>query len=515
MAWGSAHPAPSFTLGHLLVLVAAEAELWLCGHQDSFRSRFIRINMWAPPRLLDLAGQSLLRDEALAIAALDELPVELFPPLFMAAFARRHSKTLKAMVQAWPFACLPLGALMREWQPHKEIFQAALSGLDVLLAQKVRPRRWKLRVLDLRRNAHQDFWTVWSGTRSGMCSLGEPVTTQPMSKKQKVESSCMGAKQPLAPLQVLVDLYLRKGTHDELLTYLIEKVKQRKGLLHLCCTKLEIVAVPMKHIKMILKMVQLDSVQDLEVNCIWKLSTLGNFAPYLGKMGSLRKLLLSHRNTSSYTSPEEEEQCVAQLASQFLSLHHLQELYLDSINFLNGRLDQMLRCLKSPLETLSITNSLLSESDLMHLSQCPNITQLKELSLSGVMLTTVNPEPLQLLLERASATLQDLDLNECGIMDSLFSAILPVLSRCSQLMILRFCGNPISMAALENLVRHTVSMSKLTHVLYPPPLESFDDDYGVLHLGRLTQLHATLKRMLHEFGRQDIVWFSANPSVLW
>lgn len=94
----------------------------------------------APRRLLELACESLLRDEASAITALELLPRELFPPLLMAAFAGRHSKILKAMVQAWPFPCLPLGALMKDQQPYHEIFQAALDGLDALLAQEVRPR---------------------------------------------------------------------------------------------------------------------------------------------------------------------------------------------------------------------------------------------------------------------------------------------------------------------------------------------------------------------------------------
>lgn len=94
----------------------------------------------APPRLLELASQSLLQNEALAIVALEELPTELFPPLFMAAFAGRHTQALKAMVQAWPFPCLPLGALMKDHQPHLETFQAVLDGLDILLGQEVRPR---------------------------------------------------------------------------------------------------------------------------------------------------------------------------------------------------------------------------------------------------------------------------------------------------------------------------------------------------------------------------------------
>lgn len=168
-------------------------------------------------------------------------------------------------------------------------------------------------------------------------------------------------------------------------------------------------------------------------------------------------------------------------------------------------------CLKTPLETLSITNCLLSESDLTHLSQHLNVSQLKDLGLSGVNLTNMSPAPLQVLIERASATLQDLDLDECGIMDSQFTVILPALGRCSQLTTFSFCGNPISMAVLENLLRHTIGLSKLSHVLYPAPLESYEDVRGTLHLGRLAQLHARLKQMLQELGRPGMVWFSANP----
>ena len=96
------------------------------------------MSLWAPPRLLDLAGMHLLRDDDLAFSALEQLPVELFPPLFTEAFNGRHTEILKVMVQAWPFAHLPLGGLMKK--PHQETLEAVLDGLDVLLAQKVQPR---------------------------------------------------------------------------------------------------------------------------------------------------------------------------------------------------------------------------------------------------------------------------------------------------------------------------------------------------------------------------------------
>ncbi|XP_007196437.1 melanoma antigen preferentially expressed in tumors [Balaenoptera acutorostrata] len=479
--------------------------------QEALRSRFFRMGIRAPPQLLELAGQSLLRDEALAIAALEELPAELFPPLFFAAFAGMRSQALKAMVQAWPFPCLPLGALMKAHKPQLETFQAAIDGLDVLLAQEVRPRRWKLQVLDLRRNAHQDFWTVWSGTRAGVCSLLEPEAAQPMRKRRRVEGARAWPKQTCAPVEVLIDLYLKEGTPDPSLSYLLKKVKQRRGSLRLCCQKLRIFTMPMQNMRKILKLVQLDSVQDLEVNCTWKLATLGRFAPHLGQMVNLRRLFLSHIHMMPHAAPGKEEHCISQLTAQFLSLQHLQELYLDSISFLEGRLDQVLRCLKNPLETLSITNCLISESDLMHLSQCPSVSQLKDLGLSGVNLTSISSEPLRVLIEKASATLQDLDLDECGIMDSQFSALLPALSHCSQLTTFSFCGNPISMAVLESLLRHTAGLSNLSHVLYPAPLESYEDVRGTLHLGRLAHLHARLKQMLRELGQPSVFWFSANP----
>lgn len=94
--------------------------------------------MQTPPRLLELAGRSLLRDDALSVAALECLPTAFFPPLFMEAFWGRHRASLKALVHAWPLAHLPLGGLM-QMPPHKTL-QAMLNGLDVLLARKVRPR---------------------------------------------------------------------------------------------------------------------------------------------------------------------------------------------------------------------------------------------------------------------------------------------------------------------------------------------------------------------------------------
>ncbi|XP_012867468.1 PREDICTED: melanoma antigen preferentially expressed in tumors-like [Dipodomys ordii] len=462
------------------------------------------------PTLLELAAQSLVENETLAIAALEELPVDIFPPLFMVAYAERCREILKAMVQAWPFACLPLGALMRKQQPHQENFQAVLNGLDELLAQEVRPRRWKLQMLDLRLKTHQNYWTIWSGTRTGLCSLKEREDVQLMKTKANVDGSRMRAKQPLGRIEVLVDLHLKNGMYDQLLTSLIRKVKQKKGLLYLHCKKLSILPIPFQNIKRIMKVVQLDSLQELEVRGSWKLSTLGMFAPYLGQMSNLHRLLFSHNHTYPYTSLEEKKMYVNQFRSQLLNLPHLQELCFDSVSFVAGCLNHILRYLRCHLKILSVTNCLLLESDLIHLSQCPQISELKKLNLTRVNMTSIRAESLQALLERASATLQHLSLSECGITDPQLTAILPVLSHCSQLMTFDFCGNPISMAMLKSLHQNP-RLSKLCHMIYPAPLESYEDVPGTLQLGRLAQLHNTLKWMLHELGRPNMDGFGPNP----
>ena len=69
--------------------------------------RFIRMSFQAPPTLLSLAVQSLVKNEALAINALQELPRELFPPLFKAALTGINTTILKEMVGSWNRMALP------------------------------------------------------------------------------------------------------------------------------------------------------------------------------------------------------------------------------------------------------------------------------------------------------------------------------------------------------------------------------------------------------------------------
>ncbi|CAK6441345.1 unnamed protein product [Pipistrellus nathusii] len=419
-----------------------------------------------PPTLLQLAGESLLRDRASAITALEHLPIELFPQLFTLAFRSRHYSSLTVITQAWPFTVLPLGGL-NEPLPV-QVFKAVLDGLDVLLAQEVRPRRWKLRVLDLRYLGF-DFWKIWCGDSTQKHLLTGPVTEHRSSPSME---------HPLAPVEVFLDLDFNKRDTDEFVMSVIQWARRRKGLLHLCCKKLKIVAVPFRRVRKVLDVVQLDCIQEVELNCAWSLITMETFALYMRKMPNLQKLFLSHIRVLREGEDNEEEEC-----------------------------------LQAPLETLTVTRCLcLTDSDLEHLFQCPNLRQLKSLHLNCASLTGFIPELLRALLEAVAPTLQKLYLEKCAIVDSQVEAILPVLSRCHQLSELTILENSLSVATVGKLLRHTAGLRSLEYECYPVPLECYTTQ-NTVNQETLALVRAELTGILRELGQPRTIQLATEYMV--
>ncbi|EPQ06296.1 PRAME family member 9/15 [Myotis brandtii] len=525
-----------------------------------------------PPTLLWLTGESLLRDQASAIAALEYLPAELFPPLFIQACRRRMRKLLKVLVQAWPFPVLPLGSLMR--LPPVMILKAVLEGLDGLLAQEDRPRRWKLRVLDLR-NMDVNLWRMWCGHSTWKCSQTGPVA---------VHCSSPNMEHPLAPLEVFLDLDFSEMARVKFFMYIIQWAQQRKGSVHLCCKTLNFLELPFQRTRKVLDRVRLDCIQEVEVDCTWDLPTLGTLALYLGQMSNLQSLALCHIKVLAEGENEEEEMeeeeevqeeeeqeeqkekkqaleeeylwereekeqqwkdeeewereeqeweeeeerereeqeeqgYFSQFLSQMQKLKHLKKLYLDSPSFLQDRLDQMLRCLQTPLDKLSIWDCWqLTQSDLTRLFQCPNLRQLKSLCLYGANLTDFSPEPLRALLEAVAPTLQDLHLDNCAMVDSqveaILQAILPVLSCCHQLRDFTITENPLSVATIKKLLRYTAGLRSLERELYPVPLECYRT-HETVDQETVALIQAELTETLRELGQPrtiglDTKYFSSG-----
>ncbi|XP_008821932.1 PRAME family member 12-like [Nannospalax galili] len=458
------------------------------------------MSIQAPPTLLDVVLQILLRNEALTFSFLEYLPKELFPPLFKKAFTSKQTNILRAVVQAWPFPCLPLGSLMKT--PDLEILQAVLDGVDMLIAQKEKPRRCKLQVLELL-NKHRNFWNIWVGTTKGNCY------PRVISKTPTVEDRAVpgGKKQPL---KVLVDFCLKCPDLDEYQKYFFQWAEQRKSLLQLCCQKLQIWEKPVCSVLRLLKSLEPGYIQELEVSTLWRLRSLPLtlFTPDTEYM----------RNRSRTNEGVEliecmytalEERIVTTVISQLPKFSSLQHLCLKEVHFFKVSLDQVLRSLRSSLETLAITHCHLSQSDLNCLSKYPSIYQLKHLNLSGSKIFHLCARPLKVLLERVSATLQTLELDDCRMEDSQIKALLPALSQCSQLTKVNFYGNYISTSVLKNLLQHTASLSQLSLELYPAPFECYDVMGGFL-VERFTQLGPELMDTLWAVRKPKIVCFASN-----
>nr|XP_034342535.1 PRAME family member 12-like [Arvicanthis niloticus] len=423
-----------------------------------------------PPTLVQLARRSLLKDEALTISALQDLPMELFPPLFKDAFNSKQHKILREMVAAWPFPCLPVGALMTT--PDLEILKTVLDGLDLLMTQKDQPRMWKLQVLDLR-DANHNFWNVWAGMWDGVCfpdiSQPQPLMYHPIQQGKQ-------------SLTIKINLSMNPGNISEYNEYFYQWSMERKDVVQVNCQKIEIWTNPVYYPTYLQDVVELSSIQELEVYKHCDLNTLAMIAPGLGQMTNLQKLLLNdiHISLEWLGIKKIEDWCVSMIIPQFSKLHKLQHLYLNDVCFVNKCLDQVLRSLESPLETLAITRCKLTESHMSCLSECPRLHQLTHLDLSGTDFINSSYKFLGRLLERLTATLQKLKLKGCMIVDFQINVLLPALSQCSQLTEVDFQMNFLSMDILKKLLQHTANLRQLTRERYPAPYEVYDEFGNVL-----------------------------------
>uniref|UniRef100_A0ABK0LVY2 Uncharacterized protein n=1 Tax=Rattus norvegicus TaxID=10116 RepID=A0ABK0LVY2_RAT len=154
------------------------------------------MNVYSPPTLLKLARQRLLREEALAISALKDLPYMMFPVMFEEAFIDGRTKILTSMITLWPFPYLSVGMNINNL--NLDTLKAVLEGLDILISQKVRSSRCKLRI-NWRARDHE-VCGIWAGFHEGeglpdFKTQKQPVENSPdsgMKKELKVPEEAIG-----------------------------------------------------------------------------------------------------------------------------------------------------------------------------------------------------------------------------------------------------------------------------------------------------------------------------------
>nr|XP_042122682.1 PRAME family member 12-like [Peromyscus maniculatus bairdii] len=429
------------------------------------------MSLEAPSTLLELSMKSLLRNEALAISVLQQLPSEFFPSLFKEAFRSRHMKILTAMVAEWPFSCLPVGVLMQDLDVV--ILKALLDGVDMILSQQVHLRRSKLRVLDLRKECHV-FWDVWPGIKCGETSTGT------FSKEQKEND--LPRYDVRQRLKVLTDFYLNVHLDKEQ-AYLLQWAQQQQGAVQLCCLKMIISNTPEQLFMMVFNTFKPYYIEELHLSVWWSPRVLSHFAHCFGQMRNLRKLHLHLITIYTYREVytlEDIEKYTTRFFAQISKLRCLQDLLINDLDFCNEHMKQFFRCLKSPLESLSIKLHKFSPSNWKYLSQCQWLFQLKHLTLFSASLFNLCPTALQVLLKSVADTLQTLQISNCCIRDSEHGTLLPALSQCLQLSSVNFYDTVISLSAMKDLLQSLANLSKLTEEHYPAPLECYDDQGHVL-----------------------------------
>ncbi|EHB07267.1 PRAME family member 8, partial [Heterocephalus glaber] len=444
----------------------------------------------SPLTLYELTKQRLLNSETTASTTLHGLPSMIFHEIFMEAFMREHNEVLKVMVQAWPFLCLPLRTLMtlrKPKTPHPQFGEITLQQRNLWTF------RWRLQVLDWR-DVHRDFWTV--GPRAMSSAHSEDASNKETGKP--------GLRKKKPTLRIFTHLCFQAwssswATHNELEFCLLTWARKRKASVHLCCEKVMIKSNDVSTILKLLRAVQLDSIQELDVFSVWGWKCMKAFLPQLKKMTNLRTFHFSSLSPEVFTLPLENKWLSCIYAFHLGELQNLRELHIHDVLFLHGTLHKIFRN-QTSLEALSFSSSPLKESDLKHLAHCPSMSQLKSLSLRKFSMKSFNPETLQALLDKLASTLETLVLEHCDITDAQLLAILPPLSCCSQLKTFSCYGNHISLGILQVLLYVCGGLSQLTHGLYPAPLESYKSKIPAefVHPEKFLRVCAKLARVLKD-----------------
>lgn len=191
-------------------------------------------------------------------------------------------------------------------------------------------RGQKLRVVDLR-SVHHDFWDVWTGRKR--------VEPSAESSPERQRAKRLSRYALRRHLKVVAELQLPQ---DEQQAWLLQWAQKRRDSLQLCCVKLKIGTLPFYRVREVLKILQLEFIEELELNTACNLSTLVHFVPYISKMSHLHKVMIV-RIFKGRTATVMDEERVTEIMSVFSKLSYLQHLSLDDVYFVNNHMNLLLR----------------------------------------------------------------------------------------------------------------------------------------------------------------------------
>lgn len=107
--------------------------------------------------------------------------------------------------------------------------------------------------------------------------------------------------------------------------------------------------------------------------------------------------------------------------------------------------------LNSPLQCIDLTNCSLNAVDMAYFANSLHSEHLVKLDLSGHDIADIFPNTFRKLLNRCSATLTSLALEECGLNDESLDLLAQALAPCHGLQEFKIMGNPFSTSALHRI----------------------------------------------------------------
>ncbi|KAM7070218.1 leucine-rich repeat-containing protein 14-like [Acridotheres tristis] len=479
-------------------------------------------NSHRPPESMD-SLRFLCARRIIAQRPLPSIPAGLYPVLFQAAFLDRKPLVLQDLVATWPFPVLHfqrlLGhpELLRDHSSVQAVIQAVVAQLQRELEEP--SCDFNLRVLDVTRLPDSVAFCTSSGFSSWCSTKDLAKACLEVSKQQqefqrgrsKPHKGPSGADTATAAPQVPgvdihADLYANVTSHWILHTALQAGAA---GPLRLKCREFQAGELTASKIVTLL--------ESLDPSCVRRVYLVENFLglkglleilPRLSRFPELRSLKLWYNSVNLLPESANGIRCVAK---QLGMLPKLREFSLGSCK-VSGNLRQLLCDLQAPLESLELASCSLVPADLTFLSQSFHAPALKRLDLSGHDFSQGLFEPLQLLLEEASASLLYLELRDCHMNDSHLEALLPTLRRCSRLRYLRLHGNSLSTAVLKDLLQKILELPDLHKVLYPFPVDCYKVE--LLEYGRkfvqdkelFEAATAEFSQILENSGRTDVIW---------